>query len=119
MDAQIIRSKETSQTAEDTESKLQTIPCPVSASELYRLSDRRLLAKLVPTFFFSDRRDRVVSATDPYGRVLGFLERNRYFFFQVAPLMKSRGFPDPLLRKFGNSENRTMSSGSVARNSDH
>jgi hypothetical protein len=34
-----------------------------SASELYRPSDRRLLAKLVPTF--ADRGCRVVSATDP------------------------------------------------------
>jgi hypothetical protein len=22
---------------------------------------------------------------DPYGRILGFLDRSRYFFFQVAP----------------------------------
>jgi hypothetical protein len=27
----------------------------------------------------------VVSVTDPYGRILGFLDRIRYFFFQVAP----------------------------------
>jgi hypothetical protein len=27
----------------------------------------------------------VVSVTDPYGRILGFLDRNRYVFFQVAP----------------------------------
>jgi hypothetical protein len=25
----------------------------------------------------------VVSVTDPYGRILGFLDRSRYFFFQV------------------------------------
>jgi hypothetical protein len=25
----------------------------------------------------------VVSAADPYGRYLGFLDRSRYFFFQV------------------------------------
>jgi hypothetical protein len=25
----------------------------------------------------------VVGATDPYGRILGSLDRNRYFFFQV------------------------------------
>jgi hypothetical protein len=35
-------------------------------SELYRPSDRRLLAKLVPTL--ADRECRVVSATNPYGR---------------------------------------------------
>jgi hypothetical protein len=28
---------------------------------------------------------QVVSVTDPYGRVLGFLDRSRYFSFQVAP----------------------------------
>jgi hypothetical protein len=38
-------------------------PWPESASELYRLSDRRLSAKLVPTF--ADRGCHVVSATYP------------------------------------------------------
>jgi hypothetical protein len=38
-----------------------------SASELYRPGDRRLLARLVPTFFV-DRGCRVVSATDAHGR---------------------------------------------------
>jgi hypothetical protein len=33
---------------------------------------------------------RVVSVTDPYGRILGFLDRSRYFFFQVAPQLYSR-----------------------------
>jgi hypothetical protein len=37
-----------------------------SASQLYRPSDRSLLAKLVPTF--ADRACRVVSATDSHGR---------------------------------------------------
>jgi hypothetical protein len=37
-----------------------------STSELYRLSDRLLSAKLVPTF--AGRGCRVVSATDPPGR---------------------------------------------------
>jgi hypothetical protein len=27
----------------------------------------------------------MVSVTDPYGSILGFLDRSRYFFFQVAP----------------------------------
>jgi hypothetical protein len=44
--------------------------------------DRRLSAKLVPTF--GDWGVPVVSVTDPYGRILGFLDRSRYFFFQVA-----------------------------------
>jgi hypothetical protein len=60
-----------------------------SASELYRPSDRRLSAKLVPTF--ADRDFRVVSAADPYGRILGFLDRSRYYFSQVAPQLYSRG----------------------------
>jgi hypothetical protein len=34
---------------------------------------------------------RAVSAADPYGRILGFLDRSRYFFFQVAPQLYSRG----------------------------
>jgi hypothetical protein len=33
---------------------------------------------------FADRRCRVVSATDPYGHILGFLDRSHHFFFQVA-----------------------------------
>jgi hypothetical protein len=27
----------------------------------------------------------VVRVIDPYGSILGFLDRSRYFFFQVAP----------------------------------
>jgi hypothetical protein len=66
----------------------------------------------------------VVSVTDPYGRILGFLDRSRYFFFQAAPQLYSRGHVDPvpdllLLRKSGNTGNRTRTSGSVVRNSDH
>jgi hypothetical protein len=64
-------------------------PWPESASELHRASDRRLSAKLVPTF--ANRRCHEVSVTDAYGRILGFLDRNRYFFFQVAPQLYSRG----------------------------
>jgi hypothetical protein len=29
--------------------------------------------------FFADRGYHVVSVTDPYGRILGFLDRSRYF----------------------------------------
>jgi hypothetical protein len=43
---------------------------PESVSELYRPSDRRMSAKLVPTFV--DNRCHVVSVADPYGRILGF-----------------------------------------------
>jgi hypothetical protein len=60
--------------------KKQT-PWPESASELYRPSDHRVSAKLVPTF--ADSVCHVVSATNPYGRNLDFLDRSRYFFFQV------------------------------------
>jgi hypothetical protein len=34
---------------------------------------------------------RVVSAANPYGRILGFLDQSRYYFFQVAPQLYSRG----------------------------
>jgi hypothetical protein len=67
-------------------------------------------AKLVSTF--ADKGCHVVSATDPHGRILGFLGRSRYYFFQVAPELYSRGWvvpvPDPLLfRKPDSSGNRT------------
>jgi hypothetical protein len=58
-------------------------PWPESAKELYRQSDRRFSAKVVLTF--AGRGCHVVSVTDPYGRILGFLDRSRYVFFQVAP----------------------------------
>jgi hypothetical protein len=100
----------------------QPTPWPGSVSELYRPSGYRLSSKLVPTFV--DRGWCVVSVTDPYGRILGFLDRSLYFFFQVAPQLYSRGWvdsvPDPLLlRKSGSAGNQTWTSGSVARNSDH
>jgi hypothetical protein len=85
----------------------------------YRQSDRSLSAKLVPTF--ADRECHVVSVTDPFCRILTFLDRSRYLFFQVAPQLYSRGWVDPvpdplLLTKSGSAENRTQTSGSVARN---
>jgi hypothetical protein len=55
---------------------------PESASELYWLSDRRLSAKLMSTYAYIGCY--VVSVTDPYGRIYCFLDRSRYFFFQVA-----------------------------------
>jgi hypothetical protein len=64
-------------------------PWPWSASELYRQRDRRFLAKLMTTF--GDTGCRVVTATDPHCRILGFLDRSRYYFFQVAPQLYSRG----------------------------
>jgi hypothetical protein len=59
------------------------LPWPESASELYSPSDSSLSAKLVPTS--ADIRPHVVSMTDPNGRILGFLDRSLYIFFQVAP----------------------------------
>jgi hypothetical protein len=96
-------------------------PWPESSSELYRPSDLRLSANLVSTF--ADRGCGVVSVTDPYGRILSFLDRSRYFFFQVAPQLYSRGqvdpAPDPLLFwKPGYAGDRTRTSGSVGSNSD-
>jgi hypothetical protein len=81
-----------------------------SASELYRPKDRSFSATSVPTF--ADGGCHVVRVTDPYGRILGFLDRSRYFIFQVAPQLDSRGWvdtvPDPLLlRKYGTAGNRT------------
>jgi hypothetical protein len=66
----------------------------------------------------------VVSARDPYGRILAFLDRSRYFFFQAAPQLYIQDrvdpVPDPLLlRESDSAENRTRTSGAAARNSDH
>jgi hypothetical protein len=47
---------------------LKKTPWSESASELYRLSDRRLSAKLLPSC--ADRGCHVVSVTDPSGRIL-------------------------------------------------
>jgi hypothetical protein len=52
-------------------------PWSETASELYQPSDRRLSAKWLPTF--ADKGCHVVRVTDPYGRILGFLDRRRYF----------------------------------------
>jgi hypothetical protein len=67
----------------------------------------------MPTF--AVRGCRVISVTEPYGRILGFLDRSRYFFFQAAPQLYSRGSVDPvpepqLLRKSGRAGNRTRTS---------
>jgi hypothetical protein len=48
-------------------------PLPESASQLYRPSDCRLSAKLVP--FFADRGSNVVRVTDSYDRILYFIDR--------------------------------------------
>jgi hypothetical protein len=56
---------------------IKKTPWSESVSELYRLSDCRVLAKWLPTF--ADRRCHVVSVKYPYGRILGFLDRSGYF----------------------------------------
>jgi hypothetical protein len=73
-------------TKNKTKKKTQT-PWSESASELYRLSDRRLSASLVPIFAGVAQSARRI----PYGRNLGFLDRSRYFFFQVATLTRLSG----------------------------
>jgi hypothetical protein len=68
----------------------------------------------------------VVSTTDPYGLYLGFLTRSRYFFFQVAPQLYSRG-SGPRSRPTTTTTTTSLvapgiepeTSGSVARSSDH
>jgi hypothetical protein len=59
---------------------------PESASDLYRLSDSCLPAKLVPTF--ADRGYHMVSVTDPYGRIVGFLKL-------IYPVKKFPAFCEP------------------------
>jgi hypothetical protein len=76
----------------------------------------------VGAILFANRRCHVFSVTVLYCRNLGFLDLSRYFFFQVAPELYSRGWVDPvpdplLLRKSGSAGNRTWTPGSVAKNS--
>jgi hypothetical protein len=60
------------------QTKSKPTPWPEFENELYRPSYHLLLAKLVPTFV--NRGCHMVSVTDPYGRILGFLDRRRQFF---------------------------------------
>jgi hypothetical protein len=93
------------------------IPWPEFADELYRPSDHRLSVKVlrIEGFAWSARRTRIFSI---------FLERSRYFSFQVTSQFCSWGWVDPvpdpiLLRKSGNAGNRTLTFGFVAMISDH
>jgi hypothetical protein len=38
-----------------------------------------LVGEVIANFFFADRGCHMVSVTDPYGRILDFLDRSRYF----------------------------------------
>jgi hypothetical protein len=85
------------------------------ANKLYQQSDHQLL--------------RIQGATwsawrIPYGRNLGVLDRSRYSFFQATPQLYLRDWVDSIpdsrfLRKSGSAGNRTRTSGSVGKNSDH
>jgi hypothetical protein len=61
----------------------------------YTFRASALSANLVPTF--ADRGCHVASVMDLYGRILAFLDRSRYFFFQVADQLHSRGWVDQVL----------------------
>jgi hypothetical protein len=56
----------------------QQPPWPESASEKYRPTAATLVS------VFANRGCHVVSVTDPHGRIIDFLDRSLYFFFQVA-----------------------------------
>jgi hypothetical protein len=73
-----------------TNKQTKETPWPESASQLYLPSDSRLSAKLLPTF-----ADREVSLGQ-CGHYLSFLDWSRYFFFQVAPQLYSRGWVNPV-----------------------
>jgi hypothetical protein len=66
---------ESSESWLNKKTKQKQTPWSESAKELYRPSDRSMSAKLVPTF--SERGCHVVSLTDPYIRILGFIDRSR------------------------------------------
>jgi hypothetical protein len=62
---------------------IQKTPRPEPASKLYQPNNRRLSAKLVPTF--ADTRCHMVSVTHTYSCILRFLDWSCYFSFHVAP----------------------------------
>jgi hypothetical protein len=72
---------------------------------------------------FEDRECHVISVMDPYGRILCFLDRSRYFFLSssssiVLTRLSSRPVTDTLLlKKCSDAGNRTRTSGFIARNS--
>jgi hypothetical protein len=63
----------------------------------------------------------VVSVTDPYGRILDFLDRIRYFSIKYLLSCTHDAELTPFQTYFfsGSAGNRTRASGSVAKNSDH
>jgi hypothetical protein len=93
-----------------------------SSGELCRPRVYSFSAKLAPT-----SADRGVSRSQRGGSPTALIPVTRpepLLFYQVAPQLYPRGWVDPvpdplLLRKSGSTGNRTRTSGSVARNSDH
>jgi hypothetical protein len=84
-------------------------PVPIRKNSVAWVRERNIPIERPPLFRevsanFLNRGCHVVSVTDPYGRILAFLDWSRYFFFQVSPQLYSRGAADPvpdslLLRK--------------------
>jgi hypothetical protein len=63
----------------------------------------------------------VVSVIDPYGRILGFLDRSRYFSIKQLLSCTHDGEWTPFQTHYffsGSAGNRTRASESVAKNSD-
>jgi hypothetical protein len=65
--------------------KLRGLSTRANYTDRATASVRRSYAK------FADKACRVGSETDHHGHILAFLDRSRYFFFQVAPQLYSRG----------------------------
>jgi hypothetical protein len=64
----------------------------------------------------------VVSVTDPYGRILGFLDRRRYFSIKYLSCTHEAEWTPFQTHYFffsGSAGNRTRASESVAKNSGH
>jgi hypothetical protein len=65
-------------------------------SQLYRPP----LVGKVSANLFADRGCHMVTMTDPCGRILGFLDRSHYFFYQVAPPLYSESEWTPFQTHF-------------------
>jgi hypothetical protein len=72
-------------------------PFRMNSNDIALLCERTLAIERPPLVgevsvnFSADRGRNMVSVTDLYSRILGFLNLTRYYFFQVAPQMYSRG----------------------------
>jgi hypothetical protein len=97
-------------------------PLNIMKTNLRGLKPQRIIPTERPPFVGEDSANflriegATWSVTDPYGHILGFLDRSRSSIVltrQIWP--RSR----PTTPKMGSAGNRTRTSGSVARNSDH